>query len=141
MTEAWLNAEIKWAKSDDRAVAPSRRFDAELAFDLYSVCWTGLWRGPHLIPHVAEYHTFISFDIPKGYAGFLLPRFGSYYYDMLLTNCVGVKYPGDTHEVTFIYRQVGDTKFMDGDMIGHILFLPMPNVTLTQVDRLPLNPL
>lgn len=112
------------------------------------------------------YGTGLSFEIPKGYLGFLMPRSSICKHDLRLTNAVGLLDSSFRGEVKFIFENdamqqrgsVTDTRaFWDatkneeahnasiwpvhkvykvGDRIGQLVILPYPQIELVESETL-----
>ena len=97
----------------------------------------------------------LSFEIPEGYFGLLVPRSSNAKTDLRLTNSSGILDSGYRGEVMFKYRNdnyskmdggmkghlyVGDISFVNeyevGDRVGQLIILPYPKIELVEVDEL-----
>jgi dUTP pyrophosphatase len=127
--------EIKIKKLDPNAVIPSKAHASDAGLDLTA---TSKGLGISYI----EYGTGLAVEIPAGYAGFIFPRSSVSKKDVMLANAVGVidaPYRGEI-KLRFKFIPDSDGDFIDdykvGDRIGQLIILPLPEVTLVEVDEL-----
>ena len=92
--------------------------------------------------HACVYRTGLIFEVPEGYALMIYSRSGHGFKDALrLSNCVGVidsDYRGEV-KVSLRFDASGDrrcTKVRAGDRIAQAMLVPVPHVTMVQVDEL-----
>jgi len=89
-----------------------------------------------------QYHTGIAVEIPEGHVGLLFPRSSISKTDLRLANGVGVIDSGYRGEVIFRYKFKKDTYFAgmkryeDGDRVGQLIIIPIPQIELNEVDEL-----
>lgn len=127
--------EVKIKKLDPNAVIPSKAHVDDAGFDLTA---TSKSAGLGYI----EYGTGIAIEIPKGHTGLLFPRSSVSKKDLSLCNSVGVIDAGFFGEIKLRFkpsRLKMDLRVRDyevGDRIGQLIILPLPEVTLTEVDEL-----
>ena len=126
------NYEINWKRLSPLAAIPKLASSGAAGLDLTAI---KVWP---LADNLYRYETGIAFEIPKGMVGLLFPRSSVYKTGMILANCVGVidsDYRGD---VSFVYRCTGlDNKpYEVGDRIGQIVFMFVPQFTLSECDEL-----
>lgn len=128
-----LNLNVKLR--NDRAVMPSYARAGDAGMDLTATSvevdfQTGL----------VTYYTGLSIEIPEGYGGFLFPRSSIYKRDLLLTNSVGVIDSGYRGEIVIKFKLTmqpdSATVYKVGDRVAQLVILPVPSVSLTQVDSL-----
>ena len=142
--------EIKIKKLDPNAVIPTRAHESDAGLDLSAT--SKKVRNGYI-----EYGTGLAIEIPKGYAGFIFPRSSVSKKDLMLANAVGVIDAPYRGEIKLRFRRVPatehvrilgqfvsvfdkDAEFVDlyevGDRVGQLIILPLPEVTLVEVDEL-----
>ena len=129
--------EIKIKKISPSAKMPVKSYEFDAGFDFYC---TAIIETPNYI----EYHTGITLDIPQGMVGLLFPRSSVTNKDLMLKNSIGVIDSGYHGEILFRFadiKQYTVTQVKEvyavGDRIGQIIFIPIPEITLLEVDELP----
>ena len=92
-----------------------------------------------------EYGTGLSFEIPPGYVGLIVPRSSLSNKDLILANHIGVIDSGFRGEVTFRFKryhspantyEYNHNDYNVGDRIGQILILPYPKITFIETETL-----
>jgi len=133
--------EIRIKKLDPNAVIPSKAHVNDAGFDLVAV-------SERVTRNYIEYGTGIAVEIPEGHAGYLFPRSSVSNKKLWLANSVGVIDSNYRGEIKFRFRHAlgVSTKESDvykpatgdyvGDRIGQLIILPLPEVTLIEVDEL-----
>jgi dUTP pyrophosphatase len=126
---------VKFKKLNPRAKSPEQAHEDDAGFDLFA-CSTN-WSINEASGLYTEYGTGISFEIPKGYVGFLLPRSSISKTRHMLKNSVGVIDSGYRGEVKFRFSpDTTRTAYMTGDKIGQIVFIKLPKIELQESDDL-----
>lgn len=93
------------------------------------------------------YGTSLAFEIPHGYVGLLFPRSSNTKKDLILGNSVGVLDSGYRGEVVLKFKstifneetmryEYGYSEYSEGDRIGQIIIIPIPQVNFIEVDEL-----
>ena len=121
-------------KLDEGAIMPTKAHDADAGFDLYlptSIC--NVFVPPR---GFAIIDTGVHIEIPEGYVGFIKSKSGLNIYRDLISE--GVIDSGYTGSIKVKVRNTGDEPayFFYGEKVAQIVFLPIPSVTLKQVDKL-----
>jgi len=126
---------IKFKKLHPKAKSPQRAHEHDAGFDLYAHNMD--WSVTQSSGLYTEYGTGISFEIPKGYAGFLLPRSSISKTQHMLKNSVGLIDSGYRGEVKFRFSPDSTrNSYIVGDKIGQIVFLKIPQINLEESDSL-----
>lgn len=115
----------------DGAVIPKKAYEADAGFDLLSR------ESITIFPHFS--HTFdtgVHFEIPRGYVGFLKSKSGLNVRHSILNE--GVIDSGFTGSIKVKLYNHGNVDYHidKGDKISQIVFLPIPEVQLVEVDSL-----
>lgn len=140
---------IKIKKLHQDAVIPAYAKDGDAGMDLTAVS------KEYDIYGNTCYGTGLSFEIPKGYAGFIFPRSSNSKKDLKLTNSVGVIDSGYRGEVSLKFRndnfttmnpllkndlcngQISfDHEYEIGDRVAQIIILPYPEVEFELTEEL-----
>ena len=128
---------VKFKKLVDTAVTPRYAKPGDAGMDITTIA--------HKINtehNFIEYHTGLSFELPKGYVGLLFPRSSVSKKDISLANCVGVIDSGYRGEIIFRFKFKKDTYFAglkryeNGDRIGQLIIIPYPSIELEEVSEL-----
>ena len=141
--------QVKIKKLVENAVAPSYSKQGDAGLDLTATSKEYDSYGNTV------YGTGLSFEIPEGYFGLLVPRSSNAKTDLRLTNSSGILDSGYRGEVMFKYRNdnyarldggmkshlsIGDISFVNeyevGDRVGQLIILPYPKIELVEVDEL-----
>jgi dUTP pyrophosphatase len=126
---------IKFKKLHPKAREPERAHEHDAGFDLYACNMD--WSVNESSGLYTEYGTGLAFEIPKGYAGFLLPRSSISKTHHMLKNSAGLIDPGYRGEVKFRFSPDSTrTAYIAGDKIGQIVFLKLPPITLEESEDL-----
>lgn len=124
---------VKFTKVHPDVKSPVKMHADDAGFDLtcYSVDIDSA-RG------VVSYGTGICVEIPCGYVGLLLPRSSVYKMPLQLANSVGIIDSGYRGELVFKYRLTRQhvSIYKEGDRIGQLVIVPIPDVEMEEVDRL-----
>jgi dUTP pyrophosphatase len=84
-----------------------------------------------------EICTGLSFEIPKGYVGFVFPRSSISKTKHFLRNSVGVIDSGYRGEVKLRFStDESNTSYKIGDRVGQIVFIKLPKIELIESDYL-----
>lgn len=116
------------------AVIPSYAKDGDAGLDLTAVSKEiiNTDNGDYV-----KYGTGLSFEIPKGFVGYLFPRSSCYKKDMLMSNSVGVIDSGYRGEVSAVFiAGDNDHSYEIGDRVMQLVIMPIPKVTLIPVEKL-----
>lgn len=123
--------QVRVKKTHPNAVIPEYALDGDACFDLTAVSKV-VGDDGNIV-----YHTGLSFEIPKGYAGFVFPRSSIRCKGMFLRNAVGVIDSGYRGEVQVTMGIYGDSPiYSGGDRVAQMLVLPIPQVELIETDSL-----
>lgn len=125
--------EVKIKRLNKDAVIPTQANPGDAGIDLTATELSISVAG------VYSYGTGISVEIPEGHVGLLFPRSSIYKNNMELVNSVGVIDSGYRGEIIFNFRKVfheTSTRYSIGDRIGQLVIVPIPSVTITEVDEL-----
>ena len=126
---------VRIKKLDPNAVIPTRAHASDAGLDL--VATSRKYTDGYI-----EYGTGIAIDLPQGHAGLLFPRSSISKKGLSLCNSVGVVDVGFFGEVKLRFNYTKDRKcrirstYKVGDRIGQLIILPLPEVTLVEVDEL-----
>lgn len=116
---------------DDGAIMPTKAHEDDAGFDLYT-------RYPYcLYTHSsALFDTGVHIAIPKGYVGFLKSKSGlNCKYGIVGEGVIDSGYTGPI--IVKLYNNSYSSHFFEaGDKISQIVFLPIPNFQLKQVESL-----
>lgn len=84
------------------------------------------------------YGTGLSFEIPKGYCGLLIPRSSCSKMDLQMPNSVGVIDSDYRGEVKAIFKKtkLAPIGYGIGDRVAQLLIVPIELATFTEVDEL-----
>lgn len=88
-----------------------------------------------------EYHTGLSFELPEGYAMFILPRSSNRKTDAYMPNTPGLLDADYRGELLVCYKNrdagINEPPYeINGKGIAQIVILPYPRVSFTEVDSL-----
>jgi len=130
---------VRIKKLDPNAVIPSKAHVNDAGLDLFA---TSVRMEQHEGTYI-EYGTGIAIDIPSGHAGFLFPRSSISKVQLSLCNSVGCVDAGFLGEIKLRFQAVNGNGLRQsklayevGDRIGQLIILPLPEVTLVEVDEL-----
>ena len=116
-------------KLDDNAIMPTKAHTVDAGFDIYA-------RNGGIVPKHGSlcFNTGVHINIPKGFVGFLKSKSGLNVNAGITSE--GVIDSGYTGAIVVkLYNNSGiDYYVARGEKISQIVFLPIPNVTLKQVD-------
>lgn len=84
------------------------------------------------------YHCGLSFEIPQGYFGLIVPRSSNASKDLLLTDSCGIIDSGYRGEVTAVFlKTLFDGNFYKvGDRFAQMIILPYPQIEFEEVEEL-----
>jgi dUTP pyrophosphatase len=118
---------------EEGATMPTKAHETDAGYDLVAVTERVDKLG------FLELDTGVRFAIPEGHVGYIFPRSSISNKNMRLTNSVGVIDSGYTGTVKFRFRR-DSIPLMDfykpGDKVGQLIIMPIPEVSLTQVENL-----
>ena len=128
--------EVRFSKTNDEAHPPTKATDGSAGLDLYAAT-------PAIIPYskgVTYLSVGVSMEIPKGYAGIIVPRSSLHKRGLELANTIGVidsDYRGDIKlPLTAIQREhtwdTGDIFVEQGDRLAQLLIISVLDVTLVE---------
>ena len=128
--------EVLVQRLDDGLPLPERAHPGDAGFDLRSAVDLLLAPGERaLVP------TGIAVAIPDGYAGLVQPRSGlAARHGIGIVNAPGLIDPGYRGEIKVIAINLDEKELFEihrGDKIAQIVFYPVPESTLREVDELP----
>lgn len=86
-----------------------------------------------------EYGTNLALQLPSGHVGLIFPRSSISNYQLSLSNSVGVIDVGYTGEIKLRFRQThpgSSHVYKVGDKIAQLVIVPLPSITLVEVDEL-----
>lgn len=123
--------DIKFKKLSKSAVTPERAHTSDAGFDLFC---TGFEYPPSIDAMLfIEAKTDIAIEIPSGYVGLVFPRSSISKTKHMLRNAVGVIDSGYRGEIKLRFSiDDSDTKYRIGDKIGQIIFVQLPEISLTE---------
>ena len=135
------NLNVKIKKLSDLAVIPSYQKHGDAGLDLVA---TSKFYDEY---GCVCYGTSLAFEIPHGYVGLLFPRSSNTKKDLILGNSVGVIDSGYRGEVVLKFKstifneetmryEYGYSEYSEGDRIGQIIIIPIPQVNFIEVDEL-----
>lgn len=116
------------------AVIPSYAHPGDAGLDLVATS------VKHTMKYI-EYGTGLSFAIPEGFLGLLVPRSSSSEKHLRLANSVGILDAGYRGEVKFRYALtlpsgMGDV-YKVGERIGQLVLIPFVSAKILEVEELP----
>lgn len=123
---------------DPGAKMPTKAYETDAGFDLYAktdIDPVYMTRGSG-----ATFDTGVHFEIPKGYVGFLMSKSGlNVIGGMTSTGVIDASYSGSV--VVRLYKHIRTendfgTIINPGQKISQIVFLPIPDVELEEVDSI-----
>jgi len=140
--------ELKIKRLHPDAIMPTYGSEGAACFDLYAIgvadkspmrngwCWDA-----SVIPsgEAMTFQTGISFEAPPGYALMIYSRSGhGFKHDVRLCNSVGVADNDFRGEVMVRLTNDGQADFIveRGDRIAQAMLIPVPRLTLVEVDEL-----
>jgi dUTP pyrophosphatase len=117
------------------ATVPARAYELDAAYDLYAA------EGTVLEPRTrAVVGTGVALGLPPGLAALTLPRSGlAARHGISIINAPGLIDPGYRGEVRIILLNTDGAEPFEvraGDRIAQLLFVPLADVRLTEVDEL-----
>ena len=139
-----INVAVKRLFPDAKLPTYSKQGDAAMDLYAHNVKSAENNRDPFL-----EYGTGIAVKIPDGHVGLIFPRSSISKTPYSLANAVGVVDSNYVGEIKLRYKidatlieHAGfgtiDVEYYDiGDRIGQLMIVPIPNITLNEVDELP----
>jgi dUTP pyrophosphatase len=131
-----MTIELPVRRLRDDAVLPSRAYDGDAGFDLAACDRVELGPGER-----AAVGTGLAVAIPEGFAGFVQPRSGlASRHGLSIVNTPGLVDSGYRGELRVLLLNTDrDRPFTveRGMRIAQLVVLPVPEVDLVEVDRLP----
>lgn len=135
-----MTVELKVKKLHPEAIIPAYATDGSAAMDLHALFDASkperkVWGNGSLVVR-----TGLSFEIPEGYAMLILSRSGmGFRENTRLANCVGLidsDYRGEV--MVKLTRDDNDGRIgvKHGDRIAQAFLIPLPKLTLVEVDQL-----
>jgi dUTP pyrophosphatase len=133
--------ELKFKKLNENAVAPKRATPGSAAFDIVGISKKEVYHEVYANLLYIEYKTGLAFEIPPGHVGLLFPRSSISNYSLSLCNAVGILDSDFRGEVTFRFKptssgQYRNFEYKDGNKIGQLVIMPIPEVELKEVQEL-----
>lgn len=131
-----INQEIKIKKLDDRAVIPTYGSDFSAGCDLYAVTDQDIDIKPS---ETVMIHTYLSMEIPVGFAGLIYARSGlASKKGLAPANKVGVvdaDYRGEI--MVALHNHSNETQTIsDGERIAQLVIAPFLKASFTEVEEL-----
>lgn len=120
---------IKIKKIHQDAKLPQKMTDGAAGYDLTAVSINNMDR-------YIQYNTGLCIQVPKGHVGLLFPRSSISNKDLRLCNAVGVLDSDYTGEVSFRFDKTGNDVYKEGDRIGQLVVMAIPNFPVVEVDDL-----
>ncbi len=117
---------------DEGAKMPSKAHDTDGGFDFYTPF-------DFTLPAMgsARIDTGVHFVIPKGWGGLMVSKSGlNTKYDIESTGYVDAAYTGSV-VVKLQNHSMREYHFKKGEKISQMIILPVPEVTLNMIDKLP----
>jgi len=126
---------VNFKKLSKEAKTPERAHTSDAGFDLFC---TGFEYPPSVDSMLfIEAKTDIAVEIPNGYVGLVFPRSSISKTRHMLRNSVGVIDSGYRGEIKLRFSiDDSDTKYKIGEKIGQIIFMQLPEITLTEATEL-----
>lgn len=126
---------VNFKKLSKEAKVPERAHTSDAGFDLFC---TGFEYPPSIDSMLfIEAKTDIAVEIPDGYVGLVFPRSSISKTRHMLRNSVGVIDSGYRGEIKLRFSiDDSETKYKIGEKIGQIIFMQLPEITLTEVTEL-----
>lgn len=128
---------------DEGAIMPTKAHSSDAGFDLYSredkvipTCIHSLDTGFSVEHYSATFDTGVHIEIPEGYVGFLKSKSGlNVKHNLTSDGVIDAGYTGSI--VAKLYNHGNhDYQVKKGDKITQLVILPIPEVSLVQVDSL-----
>lgn len=127
---------IKFVKTHENAVAPTKAHATDAGFDLTATSRTFDEHG------AVVYGTGIAVEIPAGYVGLVFPRSSVSKFDLSMANAVGVIDAGYRGEITVKFKPgirwdgkpaSGKHIYNPGERCAQIIIMPIPEVEFVHV--------
>jgi dUTP pyrophosphatase len=122
-----MNLKIKLL--DEHVSLPTRAHPDDAGLDLTA---TSIERTSSYV----EYGTSIAVEIPRGYAGFLMPRSSISKKTLILANSVGLIDSQYRGEIKARFKVTGGDLYKVGEKIAQLVIVPIALVTPVKVDKL-----
>jgi dUTP pyrophosphatase len=132
-----MEVKVKFKKLVEHAVLPKYAKDGDAGLDL-----TAIDSYYDTDQKYWEYGTGLAVEIPEGYVGLIFPRSSVSKKNLILANCVGVVDSGYRGEVTFRFKEIDSSKYLEdriydvGDRIGQMIIIPFPKIEIEEVEEL-----
>jgi len=127
---------LEFARLHPAALAPTRAYEHDAGFDLYSVEEARLEPGARL-----DVGTGIAVAIPPGHAGLVLPRSGlAVRHGIALVNAPGLidaGYRGELRVLALNTDREEPFAIEPGDRIAQLVIVALPTIELLERDGLP----
>lgn len=125
---------LKIKKLSENAVIPKQATSGSAGFDI--VATEVSYNGGYI-----EFKTGLSFELPEGTAGLLMPRSSISKTPLFLSNSVGLLDRDFTGQVTFRFKLLPqasheDSIYQVGDRIGQLVIIPIPKIEIQEVEEL-----
>lgn len=122
---------------DDEAKMPTKAHDVDAGFDIYSPAEFTVAPATYRGVGTAIIDTGVHMQIPAGYVGFLKSKSGlNVKHGITSEGVIDAGYTGSIVAKLYNYSDE-EYKIHDGDKITQLVILPIPEVELAQVDKLP----
>lgn len=118
---------------NEKAVLPKKSRPDDAGFDIVG---TEKLYDPNT--NTITFKTGIAIEIPKGYAGFLMPRSSIYKTGLQLCNSIGLLDENFRGEIMFKFNMIapGAETYQPGDRVGQLVILPLPKFEINLVNSL-----
>ena len=130
---------IKFKKTSNCAVTPTKAHESDAGFDLVAV-------GVTQTDKYIEYDTDICVEIPNGHVGLLFPRSSISKTDLSLANSIGVIDSGYRGSIMCRFKLIPRTTerkgmvfpsiYKTGEKIAQLIIIPIPDITFKEVSDL-----
>lgn len=127
---------VRWKRLHDDVKPPERIAASVPVYDLFCYKYEEIVEGMLVYDGYYRYHTGIVFEVPEYWCGFLFPRSSIYTVGMDLANSVGIVRSDSRGEVVFNYRALSHRHYVEGSRIGQIVFMPVGDAILEEVEEL-----
>lgn len=122
---------IKFSKLHPNAVTPTRAKHGDAGFDLTAVEYKYVSDAP--VPY-HEYNIGITFEIPLGWVGIIVPRSSVSNKDLMLCNSVGVIDAGYRGVITCRFKGNAEHIYNVGDRVAQLLVVECFQGVLKEVE-------
>lgn len=120
---------IKVKKIHANAKLPQKMTEGAAGYDLEAVSINNMDK-------YSQYNTGLCIQVPKNHVGLLFPRSSISNKHLRLCNAVGVLDSDYTGEISFRFDKSGNDVYKEGDRIGQLVVIAIPNLDMLEVDDL-----